>query len=52
MTAKDLIKILKRFPKDATIAISSADEQIDVRAQVNQDGEWLIIIEPKTESVN
>ena len=45
MTAKELIKILKRFPKTATVRIAEhLDDDIAVAAQVNEKGQWSIIV--------
>ena len=45
MTAKELIKILKRFPKTATVRIAEhLDDDVAVAAQVNEKGQWSIIV--------
>lgn len=51
MTAQELIKILKRFPKTATIHLAASDDkavschqEIKVRAQCDQDAEWIIVL--------
>lgn len=44
MTRKELIKILKRFPKTAKVVMLNHDEPT-IRAQVDDGGNWTIIIE-------
>lgn len=45
MTAKELIKILKRFPKTSTVRIAEhLDDDVAVAAQVNEQGQWSIIV--------
>lgn len=44
MTRKELIKILKRFPKTAKVVMLNDDEPT-IRAQVDDGGNWTIIIE-------
>ena len=45
MTAKELIKILKRFPKTATVRIAEhLDDDVAIAAQVNEQGQWSIIV--------
>ena len=43
MTVKELIKILRRFPKAANVIVNEATE-ITIGAQVNQDNDWTVII--------
>lgn len=45
MTRKDLIKIVKRFPKTAQVKLNGNEPTI--RAQVDEQGNWSIIIENK-----
>ncbi len=45
MTRKDLIKIVKRFPKTAQVKLNGNEPTI--RAQVDEKGNWSIIIENK-----
>lgn len=49
MTAQELIKILKRFPKTATIHLAAlpCHQELEVRAQCDQDAEWTIILSIK-----
>lgn len=51
MTAKELITILKRFPKDSKVEINSA-AATSVEASSNNFGQWSINIKsaPKTQT--
>lgn len=44
MTRKELVKILKRFPKMAKVVMLNHGEPT-IRAQVDDGGNWTIIIE-------
>lgn len=44
MTNKELIKILRRFPKKSIIKINSSS-QIEISAQQNQSSQWTIKID-------
>lgn len=45
MTAKELIKILRRFPKTATVRVAEhLDDDVAIAAQVNEKGQWSIIV--------
>ena len=44
MNVKELIQILKRFPKAATVVVAGSDH-IHVGAQVNQRDEWTVNID-------
>lgn len=49
MTTQELIRILKRFPKTATVCINTTEaakssQNISIQAQCNQDAEWSIIL--------
>lgn len=46
MTRKELIKILKRFPKTAKVVMLNHGEPT-IRAQVDDGGNWTIIMEDK-----
>lgn len=45
MTAKELIKILKRFPKTAIVRVAEhLNDDVAIAAQVNEKDQWSIII--------
>ena len=48
MTSKQLIAILKRFPKSAQIVVENLPAT-EVGAKVDQDGEWTLTIKGSTE---
>lgn len=51
MTIKELITILKRFPKTSAVRLDSyAGEDIQVTAHVNENDEWIIVISAKDNS--
>jgi hypothetical protein len=51
MTIKELITILKRFPKTSVVRLDSyAGEDIQVTAHVNENDEWVIVISAKDNS--
>lgn len=51
MTIKELITILKRFPKTSIIHLDHyGGEDIQVTAHVNENDEWVIVISAKDNS--
>lgn len=51
MTNKELIKILKRFPKNATVIFDDS-LTMDFVAGVDNEGNWQIKIKPINEKVS
>ena len=48
MTIKELITILKRFPKQSIIHLDQYNgDDIQVTAHVNENDEWVIVISGK-----
>ena len=48
MTIKELITILKRFPKTSQVHLDHYDgDDIQVTAHVNENDEWVIVISAK-----
>ena len=51
ITNKELLSILRRFPRNAKVSISNQDaasapfENFSVRAQLDEQGRWQIIFE-------
>lgn len=51
MTIKELIAILKRFPKSSQVHLNAYDgDDIQVTAHVNENDEWVIVISAKDNS--
>lgn len=51
MTVKELIAILKRFPKASIVHLDHYDgEDIQITAHVNENDEWVIVISAKDNS--
>ena len=48
MTIKELITILKRFPKSSVVHLDYYDgDDIQITAHVNENDEWAIVISAK-----
>lgn len=48
MTIKELITILKRFPKSSIVHLNNYEgEDIQITAHVNENDEWVIVISAK-----
>lgn len=51
MTIKELIAILKRFPKSSQVHLNAYDgDDIQVTAHVNENDEWVIVISTRSSS--
>jgi hypothetical protein len=51
MTIKELITILKRFPKSSQVHLNAYDgDDIQVTAHVNENDDWVIVISTKNNS--
>lgn len=51
MTVKELITILKRFPKSSQVHLNAYDgDDIQITAHVNENDEWVIVISTKNNS--